>query len=254
MKEVEKNEQLENPTVKETPESAKEAESKKAQFGNSLDSFSSTGTARRQEGTVTKPENNEDRTDNTKIAEVKTGKQTAETKKQEFGAKLENLSSTGTVKENTEDAEAKKDVSATKIDDKVTDIEKEKLPNFLADTFKDGEYRTVVTDEDIKLYRTYGGKSEIGGSFATTEASRNEEETRQECAILPEWNDCTHEVEITVPKGTKLNIGTAEAQEDETDGTIYEGGGDQVLLPQNWAKEHPEWITNIRTLKENSDD
>lgn len=254
MKEVEKSEQLENPAVKETPESAKEAQSKKMQFGNSLDSFSSTGAARKQEGTVTRTENNENKTDAEKVTEVKPRAETSEEKKERLGAKLDVLSSTGTVKENKGDKTEKEEICATKIDDKVTDIEKEKLPNFISDTFKDGEYRTVVTNEDVKLYRTYGGSSEIGGSFATTEPSRSVEETRQDSAILPAWNDCTHEVEITVPQGTKLNIGTAEAQEDETDGTVYKGGGDQVLLPQNWAKEHPEWITNIRDLKENSND
>ena len=250
MKEIEHNEQrIDNPTQKETPESIKEAQDKKAQFGNSLDSFSSAGAAKRQEGNVAKTETADNKTDAEKFSETKPKSETADEKKQALGAKLDKLTAAGTPKE-------AKDVCATKIDDKVTDIEKEKLPAFLADTFKDGKYRTVIANEDIKLYRTYGGtgKAELKGAFATTEPTNGIEETRQKCAILPEWNDCTKEAEITVPKGTILNIGKTEQKEDQSDGTIYEGGGDQVLLPQNWHKEHPEWVTNIRDIKEDNND
>ena len=252
MSEIKNNEKkIDNPPVKEDIKKLEDLK-KQENMGNNLDRIRSTGgtslESKTSQSRVTEASNQKE------IKEDKSKSTETQDKRSAIGAKLDNLSSTGITKENTEDEKEKKDVCATKIDDKVTDIEKEKLPNFISDTFKDGQYRTVVTNEDVKLYRTYGGNSEIGGSFATTEPSESIKETRQKSAILPDWNDCTNEVEITVPKGTKLNIGTAEQQEDEADGTIYEGGGDQVLLPQNWAKEHPEWITSIREIKENNND
>lgn len=93
MKEIDNKERIDDPTIKETPEAEKEAESKKAQFGNSLDALSSTGAAKRQEGTVAKPEvkeNPEHKGD---------AKETAQDKKAALSSKLENLSSTGAEKE-----------------------------------------------------------------------------------------------------------------------------------------------------------
>ena len=140
---------------------------------------------------------------------------------------------------------------ATKIDDKVADIEKEKLPFFIQDTFQDGDYRTVVTKEEVKLYRVFGGQADAGGAFATTDKSASEQDTRQDLALIPEWgNSCKYEAEITVPQGIQLNIGKA-AQQESSEGNVYKGGGDQVLLPNNWQVEHLDWITDIRVLKEN---
>lgn len=256
MKEI--NNKVENPedlSQKEVIKNTKENDTKKIKFADSLDQVTTDGTAgtrnvgRRISESTT--ENKENKTDNVKISDVKTGSDDPATKKQKFASNLDNLNADGSTKDQGLE---KRDVTATKIDDKVTEVEKEKLPGVIADTFKDGQYRTVVTNEDVKLYRVYDGdKSNIGGAFATTEPSSSVEQTREKSAILPEWNDCKYEAEITVPKGTKLNIGTAELQED-ADGNVYEGGGDQVLLPQGWAKEHPEWITNVRELKENTDE
>jgi len=143
------------------------------------------------------------------------------------------------------------DVSVTKIDGQVKEIPKVALPESLSSTFTNSEYRTVETQEDVKLYRTYGGEAREGGAFATTEPSNSEEESRQKTALLPEWgNSCKYEVEITVPKGEILNIGTAEKQIDSVTGKVYCGGGDQILLPPNWFENHPDWITNVRELKE----
>jgi hypothetical protein len=55
-------------------------------------------------------------------------------------------------------------------------------------------------------------------------------------------SDC--EAVIEIPKGTELNIGKVEKQITQT-GTVLKGGGDQILLPQNWPKE---WIKEIREV------
>lgn len=174
--------------------------------------------------------------------------------------RLDNCSSDGNAGvrhlfEGTATAVIEESLSTTRIDDKVKPTEKERLPRFIQDSFANGEYRTVVANEEIRLYRTFGGQADAGGAFATTERSSSEMDTRQKLALLPEWgNTCRYELEITVPQGEKFNLGKVEKQTDTRDGTVYRGGGDQILLPQNWFTNHPEWITDIYTLKENDDE
>ncbi|KIQ76626.1 hypothetical protein QQ41_00415, partial [Streptococcus equi subsp. zooepidemicus] len=43
----------------------------------------------------------------------------------------------------------------TQIDSKVTVGAKENLPGWIADSFTDSHYRTVITGEEITLYRTF---------------------------------------------------------------------------------------------------
>ena len=97
---------------------------------------------------------------------------------------------------------------STKIDSKVTVVEKQELPSWLIDTYKDGVYRTVVTNEDITVYRSFGYNAEAGGAFATSSPAVNRIKTKVDSAILPEWkNILRYEAEIVIPKGTTLNIG-----------------------------------------------
>jgi hypothetical protein len=134
---------------------------------------------------------------------------------------------------------------ATAIDNKVTIKEQVELPTWLKETFKDGHYRTVVTNEEITVYRTFGGKARENGAFATTVPAANRIKSKIDSALLPEWkNSRQYEAVIEIPKGTELNIGKVEKQITQT-GTVLEGGGDQILLPQNWPKE---WIKEIREV------
>jgi len=88
---------------------------------------------------------------------------------------------------------------STAIDDKVTVINKKELPESLGNTFTDGEYCTVVTNEEIKVYRTFGGKADAGGGFATTNSSNSRIQSKIDSALLPEWgNTRAYEVEITI--------------------------------------------------------
>ena len=135
---------------------------------------------------------------------------------------------------------------STKIDSKVTIIDRTKLPESLAKTFKDGHYRTVVTNDDICVYRLFGGRADAGGGFATTTKATSRIEAKIEVALLPEWgNSRAYEAKIVVPKGTVLSIGKVASQKISTTGTILEGGLDQILLPMDWPLD---WIKNIRKV------
>lgn len=133
---------------------------------------------------------------------------------------------------------------STKIDDKVEEVEKEPLPDSIAKSFKDGEYRTVVTTEPITLYRVYGGRSTVEGSYCTTEPCVDKDKTRNDLALKSSWgNTIDKEAEIVVPAGTKLNIGRAEEQSDG--GKILTGNADQILLPQDWNQD---WVNRVRDI------
>ena len=135
---------------------------------------------------------------------------------------------------------------STKIDSKVTVVEKQELPSWLIDTYKDGVYRTVVTNEDITVYRSFGYNAEAGGAFATSSPAINRIQTKVDSAILPEWkNTLRYEAEIVIPKGTTLNIGRV-GEQFTMSGTRLAGDADQFLLPQNWDLN---WIKSIREVK-----
>jgi hypothetical protein len=131
----------------------------------------------------------------------------------------------------------------TSIEDKVTEIEKATLPEWIKESFTDGSYRTVLTNDKVKLYRTFGGKADAGGGFATTMSAANRIQAKIDTALLPEWgNSKMYEAVIGVPEGQVLNIGKVAEQYTKT-GTKLVGGADQILLPQNWPLE---WIEEIK--------
>ena len=134
---------------------------------------------------------------------------------------------------------------STRIDNQVEKIEKMPLPHSIAATFKDSNYRTVITKENITVYRTFGGHADAGGTFATTSHAVNRIHTKIDLALLPEWkNTRNYEAVIEVPKGTILNIGRAEKQITKT-GSILKVDADQILLPLNYPLE---WIKEIRRI------
>ena len=134
----------------------------------------------------------------------------------------------------------------TQIDAKVTVVEKVKLPEALAKTFTDGQYRTVVTNEEITVYRVFGYNARSNGTFATTNPASSAIQAKIDSAILPEWkNSLQYEAEIIVPKGTILNIGRVEEQ-FTLSGTRLVGNADQILLPLGW--DDLNWIKSIREI------
>ena len=134
---------------------------------------------------------------------------------------------------------------STIIDDKVKVIDKVDLPEWIGESFTDGNYRTVVTEQNITFYRTYGGGAKVDGSFVTTTPAGNRINAKINTALVPEWkNSRQYEAVIEVPKGTTINIGRVEKQYTKT-GALLGGDGDQILLPQGWSSE---WIKEIREV------
>jgi len=136
---------------------------------------------------------------------------------------------------------------ATGIDDAVTIIEKDRTLNEKdVNSFLDGQYYSVITNEDLFLYRTYGDKAGPLGRFTTTKPATTQAETRKSLALLPEWhNSIEREVTIKIPKGTKLNIGKVGPQVSRIDGRCYPGGADQIMIVGRWPKD---WIVNDREV------
>lgn len=152
----------------------------------------------------------------------------------------------GSERNRNESGSASYGAYSTKIDSKVTVVEKHELPSWLIETYKDGQYRTVVTNEEITVYRVFGYNAEAGGAFATSNPAINRVQTKVDSAILPEWkNSLKYEAEIVIPKGTTLNIGRVGEQYTMS-GARLAGDADQFLLPQNWDLN---WIKSIRTIK-----
>ncbi len=134
---------------------------------------------------------------------------------------------------------------STNIDDKVKVIEKEDLPYWISESFTDSVYRTVVTKENITFYRSFGGGARANGAFVTTSSAGNRINAKINTALVPDWgNTRQYEAVIEVPKGEVLNIGRVEKQYTKT-GTLLDGDGDQILLPQEWPSE---WIKEIREV------
>lgn len=83
------------------------------------------------------------------------------------------------------------------------------------------------------MYRTFGGRADAGGGFATTTSATSRIQAEIDTALLPEWgNTRMYEAAIEVPKGQVLNIGKVAEQYTKT-GTKLVGQGDQILLPQD---------------------
>ncbi|WP_245828977.1 hypothetical protein [Salipaludibacillus agaradhaerens] len=134
---------------------------------------------------------------------------------------------------------------STSIDDKVKVIDKVDLSDWIRGSFTDSNYRTVITEENITFYRTYGGGAKSNGSFVTTSPAGNRINAKIDTALVPDWkNTREFEAVIEVPKGEILNIGRVEKQYTKT-GALLKGDGDQILLPQGWPSE---WIKDIRKV------
>ena len=134
----------------------------------------------------------------------------------------------------------------TLLDSKVKIVDKAKLPDWIGESFTDSNYRTVVTTEEVTLYRTFGGYSNAGGGFVTTTPASNRIQAKIDTALLPEWkNTRQYEAVIKIPKGVELNIGKVAPQTINSSGFILKGGADQVLLPNKWPLD---WIVDIRIV------
>ncbi len=141
----------------------------------------------------------------------------------------------------------------TAIEEDIQDIEDEPLPDDLAKAFVDGEYRTVVTTDCVLLYRVFGGEEDMVGPVFCTREFASEEEARQAMAELPEYgNSCQYTGVVLVPAGTVLRVGKTASQR-ASDGTVYAGGEDRVIIEGNWMEEHPDWLFEQKVLGNRED-
>jgi hypothetical protein len=130
----------------------------------------------------------------------------------------------------------------TKIDNLVTEITKINLPPSVASTFENSIYKTVTTNQSVTLNRAFGNQAYLKGGFATTKANA----TRSELALLDEWNNSMRfEATIDIPVGQTLNIGKVAPQTSTNGLQTLAGGGDQILMPQNW--NYQSWVTKVAT-------
>lgn len=128
-------------------------------------------------------------------------------------------------------------------------IKKQHLPEGIANSFKNGEYNTYITTNEIVLYRVYGltPSGQAGakhfGAFATTEFAEFRIDVKMRLALNTQWKNALYiEEKIIVPKNVILNIGIVVPVK-LLSGIILEGGADQVLLPENWSEE---WVVGYR--------
>lgn len=127
---------------------------------------------------------------------------------------------------------------STEIDSSVKDLAvMENLNDFLRETFFNNQYRTVVTTEDIKLYRVYGGASKKEGTFLTSQMPMDRMDVKMGLALKADWKNSREDYcEVTIPKGTILNIGKA-APQITASGHILPGGMDQIILSKDFIVE-----------------
>ncbi len=84
-----------------------------------------------------------------------------------------------------------KQKSKTLFEGKVKIVEKQKLPQWMVNSYLNGEYTTYETTSDIVLYRAYGmGYNERSGAtkegaFATTEYSESRIDVKIRLALKP---------------------------------------------------------------------
>lgn len=131
----------------------------------------------------------------------------------------------------------------------IKEIEKQHLPEGIANSFKNGKYNTYVTTNEVVLYRVYGltPSGQAGAkqfcAFATTEFAESRIDVKMRLALNPQWKNALYiEEKIVVPKNVILNIGIV-APVKLLSGTILEGGAEQIPLLENWSKE---WVVGYR--------
>ncbi|GAA5107764.1 hypothetical protein GCM10023211_09220 [Orbus sasakiae] len=113
-------------------------------------------------------------------------------------------------------------------------LNKGPLPEKIAETFRSGTYKEVITTDTTSLYRVYGGNSKELGPYRTTEKPSGPVQSIIDSALEPKWgNTATKVVEIKVPAGIKFYEGIAAKQS----GLV--GGGNQIFFID---KVDPSWI------------
>ena len=124
------------------------------------------------------------------------------------------------------------------------ETEKGSVPSWVAE-FTCGKYKTIITTKDIYACRVFGGNAKPGGAFVSAAPASSRMQAKLDAALLPEWKNIRQfEAKILILKGTTLNVGSVAPQITKS-GMIFEGGADQILMPQNWPES---WIVGVRNI------
>lgn len=112
-----------------------------------------------------------------------------------------------------------------------------KLPDKIADTFKEGKYynRQLKTDEIFYKYHGIDNRTGKKITWVVKKIYKNEDELRKGLAILPEWGTViAKKSEFKVPKGTWVSEGLASSQKlvNKLPGGDYQGVIQNV--PKKW--------------------
>ncbi|VBB09670.1 Hypothetical protein LUCI_4968 [Lucifera butyrica] len=114
-------------------------------------------------------------------------------------------------------------------------LNKGPLPEAVANSFRSATYSQKVLEEDIILYRVYGGKANELGSYWTRTKPGGPLQSIIDSALDQKWgNTATEVVQIRVPKGTTIFEGFAASQ-----GGLV-GGGNQVFI--YLERVDPSWL------------
>lgn len=109
-------------------------------------------------------------------------------------------------------------------------------------TFLNGSYATVVTTEEIVLYRVFGRKAGKIGRFLTTQRPVDRLYSKTTLALDAQWmNSRTAYCEVRIPMGTVLNVGYANAQYTAS-GNLLSGGAAQILLSAEQCSQNAAWF------------
>ncbi|KAH3725678.1 hypothetical protein DPMN_051527 [Dreissena polymorpha] len=91
-------------------------------------------------------------------------------------------------------------------------------------------YMTTPKEDNIMLYRLYGGNATAEGQHWTLEPRKGNDGYRHDAAVLKPWNTLEHAVELIVPRGVHMYEGFVGRQKG------YLGGGWQVFIPREVVK------------------
>ncbi len=140
----------------------------------------------------------------------------------------------------------------TDLTGKLRKIDKIKYDETITSSFKNGEYNSYITLDDLILYRIFGQfKSNISdkikgaranGAFVSTEFAESLIDAKQRLAFDPSWmNTKVYEAKILLPKGSEISLGIVAPVVTKS-GTVLAGGAEQILIPQGLVRRYDYWI------------
>jgi hypothetical protein len=112
------------------------------------------------------------------------------------------------------------------------------LGDEVAGTFQSATYTQQTLQDDLTLYRSYGGKVGPLGSYWTETPPSGPLQSQRDSALNPDWGNTADSVAtIRVPAGTEDFTGSA-APQSLVGGCQLLGGGSQVYIPN----VDPSWL------------